>query len=71
MKFLNVFCKMTKQMQMTTCRFFNAFYQTTKFKLFQTSRLKEFADDSSKFDEIDRKFCKGVENNVRKGDIAR
>ena len=31
---------------------------------------KEFNDDSSKFDENGRKLSIGVENNVRKGEIA-
>ena len=35
------------------------------------SKLKEFADDNFKFDENGRKFSKCVENNVRKGEIAR
>ena len=39
----------------------------TKFRLFQ---LKESADDNFKFDESGRKFFKGVENTVGKGEIA-
>ena len=41
--------------------------QTTNFRLFQT----EFADDNSKLDNNGRKFSKGVENTVGKGEIAR
>ena len=35
------------------------------------SKLKEFADDNFKFDEIGRKLSKWVENTVGKGEIAR
>ena len=35
------------------------------------SKLKEFADDNSKFDENCRKFFNRVENTVGKGEIAR
>ena len=37
---------------------------------FYTSKLKEFADDIFKFDEIGKKFSKWVENTVEKGEIA-
>ena len=36
-----------------------------------TSRLKEFVDENFKFDDIDRKFSKRVDNTVGKGEIAR
>ena len=42
-------------------------YQTTNVK---TSKLKEFADNSFKFDENGRKLSKSVENTVGKGDNA-
>ena len=32
--------------------------------------MKEFADDNFKFDENGRKFSKGIENTVGKGEIA-
>ena len=35
------------------------------------SKLKEPADDNFKFDENGRKFFKGVQNTVGKGEIAR
>ena len=38
--------------------------------MLDSSKLKEFADDSFKFDENGRKFCKRVENNVGKGEIT-
>ena len=48
------------------------------FRLFQTereildsSKLKEFADDTFKFDKNGRKVSKQVENTVGKGEIAR
>ena len=34
-------------------------------------KLKEFADDNFKFEEIGRKFSKWLENTVGKGEIAR
>ena len=37
---------------------------------FRLSKLKEFADDNLKFDDNGRKFSKGVENTVEKGEIA-
>ena len=36
-----------------------------------TSKLKEFADDSFKFDENGKKFSKWVENTVGKEEFAR
>ena len=33
-------------------------------------KLKEFAEDNSKFDENGRKFSKSVESTVGKGEIA-
>ena len=42
-----------------------------KRQILNASRLKEFADDNFKADEIGRKFSKWVENNVGKGGIAR
>ena len=38
---------------------------------FETSKLKEFADDNFKFDENGRTFSKRVESTVGKGEIAR
>ena len=38
---------------------------------FQTSKLKEFADDNFKFDVNGRKLSKQIENTVGKGEIAR
>ena len=46
--------------------FFNPFPKDK----FQTSNLKEFADDNFRFDESGRKFSKRVENTVGKGEIA-
>ena len=40
----------------------------TNFRLF--TKLKEFADDYSNFNENGRKFSKLVENTVGKGEIA-
>ena len=42
-----------------------------KRQIFDSSKLKEFADDNFEFDENGRKFSKRVENTVGKGEIAR
>ena len=42
-----------------------------KRQILDSSKLKEFADDYSKFNEHGRKFSKRVENTVVKGEIAR
>ena len=47
------------------------FYPFPKRQIFDSSKLKEFADDNSKFIEDSRKFSKRVENTVGKGEIAR
>ena len=44
-------------------------YQTTEF--LDLTKLKEFADDNSKFGEDGGKFFKWVENTVGKGEITR
>ena len=36
-----------------------------------SSKLKEFVDDTFKLDENGRRFCKRVENTVGKGEIGR
>ena len=40
-------------------------------KFWTPSKLKEFADENFRFDENGRKFFNGLENTVRKGEIAR
>ena len=47
--------------------FFNTLPDNT---ILDWSKLKQSADDNSKFDENSRKFCKRVENTVGKGEIA-
>ena len=42
-----------------------------KRQIFDSSKLKEFADDNFKFDRNGRKFFKWLENIVGKGEIAR
>ena len=42
-----------------------------KQQILVSSKLKEFADDNSKFGENGRKFPKQVENTAGKGEIAR
>ena len=39
--------------------------------MLDSSKLKEFADDNSKFDENGRKFFNPIKNTVGKGEIAR
>ena len=46
-------------------------YQMTNFRLFQTDKLKEFADDDFKLNKNGRKLSQQVENIVGKGEIAR
>ena len=41
-----------------------------KRQILDSSKLKEFADNSFKFDENGRKFSKSFENTVGKGEIA-
>ena len=41
-----------------------------KRQILDPSKLEEFADDNSKFDENDRTLSKRVENTVWKGEIA-
>ena len=41
-----------------------------KRQIYDCSKLKEFADDNSEFDENGRKLSKRVENTVGKGEIA-
>ena len=42
----------------------------TRRQILHSSKLKEFADKNSKFDENGRKLFKRVENTVGKGEIA-
>ena len=42
-----------------------------KQRILDSSKLKDFADNNFKFDTNGRKLSKQVENNVRKGQIAR
>ena len=44
----------------------NATEPFPKQQIFDSSKMKEFADDNSKFDENGRKFSKWVENNMGK-----
>ena len=51
--------------------FMNYFLPFLIPQILDSSKLKEFADNNSKFDENGREFSKSVENNVGKGEIAR
>ena len=41
-----------------------------KRQILDPSKLKEFSDDNSKFDEQGKKLSKRIENTVGKGEIA-
>ena len=47
------------------------FNPITRWQILDSFKLKDFADDSSKFEENWRKLFKLVENTVGKGEIAR
>ena len=47
------------------------FYPVPRRQILDPFKLKEFADDNSKFDENGKKLSKWVENTVGKGEIAR
>ena len=40
-------------------------------KILDFSKLKQFADNNSKFEDSGKKFAKRVDNTVGKGEIAR
>ena len=42
----------------------------SKQQILDPSKLKEFADDNSEFDENGKRLSKQVENTVGKGEIA-
>ena len=46
-------------------------YPFPKRQIFNSSKLKEFADHNFKFDKNGRKFSERVENTVGKEEIAR
>ena len=46
------------------------FNPSPKDRTFDSSILKELADNNFKFDKSERKFSKWVENTVGKGEIA-
>ena len=59
-----------KSYPVTECKkpfFFQLF---PKRQILDSTKLKEFADDSFRFDESIRKLFKRVENTVGKGEIA-
>ena len=47
-----------------------AFKPITRRQILDSSKRKEFADDSFKFEENGRKLSKPVENTMEKGEIA-
>ena len=49
----------------------SALQPITRRQIFNSSKLKGFADDNFKFDENGRKLSQWVENTVGKGEIAR
>ena len=54
----------------TKILFSSNFNPFTRQQILDWSKLKQSADDNSKFDENSRKFFKWVENTVGKGEIA-
>ena len=50
--------------------FFSCSKPFPKRLILDPSKLKEFADDNSKFDENNKKLSERVENTVGKGEIA-
>ena len=46
------------------------FFRFPKQQILDPSKLKEFADDDFKFEEIDKNFSKCLENTVGKEEIA-
>ena len=67
---LSVVCDVIMQ---TLCilQYFCYYLTLSQTSNLDSSKLKEFADDTFKFDENGRKFFKSVENTVGKGEIAR
>ena len=58
----------------TNCHLHNISHASELFpkrQILDSSKLKLFADDNFKFDENGRRFFKGVETTVGKGEIAR
>ena len=49
----------------------NLYLLSTKRQNLNSSKLKEFADDKTKFDENNGGFSIRVENDVGKGEVAR
>ena len=56
-------------------KWYSTLYKATltlsQIQILDSSKLKEFKNDNSKFDENDRNFSKRVENTVGNGEIAR
>ena len=50
---------------------YDAFNPFPKRQILDSSKMKEFADDSLKLDENGGRFSKSVQNTVGKGEIAR
>ena len=46
-------------------------FKIAKRQILHTSKLKEFADDTFKFDKNGRQFSKMVENTMERGEIPR
>ena len=65
-----MFQPLPKQVLVFMCLQYKSFNPLPDDKIFDWSKLKQFADDNFKFDENSRKFSKWVENTVGKGEIA-
>ena len=53
-----------------SCRYLIQHLNSFPNDIFDSSKLKQFADDNIRFDENGGKFSKWVENTVGKGEIA-
>ena len=58
-------------MLVTRFRKISLYKPITRQQILDSSKLKEFADDNSKFDKNGRKLSKWVKNTVGKEEIAR
>ena len=61
---------MSLKQQKNACDQHSFFYPFPKRQILDPSKLKQFADDNSKFEENGKKLSKRVEYTVGKGEIA-
>ena len=66
----NTYSDLTKRLKFVQILIVGFVYPFPKRQILDPSKLKEFADDNSKFDENGKRLSKRVENTVGKGEIA-